>query len=347
VKPDAPDPARLAAWLAKQGGDWDGEVSIEPLPGGHSNLTYLLRIGEREVVLRRPPHGSRVKSAHDMGREYRVLSKIHPFYPQAPRPFLYCEDASVIGAPFYVMERRHGLVVRRELPEGFRNSDLLERLSAAFVDGLVELHRLDWRAAGLEGFGRPDGYVRRQIEGWSTRWQDAVTENAPALDDVAQWLAAHAPPERGASLIHNDYKLDNLMLDEADPARIVAVLDWEMATVGDPFMDLGTTLSYWVEPGDAAPYVAESFSPTTEPGFWERRRVLDYYAERSGRELPDMLFYYVYGLFKLAVIIQQIYFRYVERLTADERFARFDRLVKALAVQAKTVLDRGRVSLRG
>jgi aminoglycoside phosphotransferase (APT) family kinase protein len=343
---EAPDSARLADWLAKQGSEWGGPVSIEPLAGGHSNLTYLLRAGRREAVLRRPPHGSRVKSAHDMGREYRVLSKIHALYPPAPRPFFYCADSSVIGAPFYVMERRHGLIIRRALPAGLRDSDLLQRLSAAFVDALIELHRLDWRAAGLEGFGRPEGYVRRQIEGWTQRWQDAWTDDTPALDDVARWLAAHAPPERGAALIHNDYKLDNLMLDERNPTRIVAVLDWEMATVGDPYMDLGTTLSYWVEPGDTAPYVAESFSPTAGAGFWDRQRVLDHYAKRSGRELPDMLFYYVYGLFKLAVIIQQIYFRYVQGLTADPRFARFDSLVKALAVQARAVLDRGRTSLQ-
>jgi aminoglycoside phosphotransferase (APT) family kinase protein len=329
------DPARLAAYLA------EGPVAIEPLTGGHSNLTYLVRVGAREMVLRRPPVGSRVKSAHDMGREYRVLSHIHGIYPRAPKPFQYCDDENVIGAPFYLMERRHGRVIRRELPEDLRGRpELLGQLSRAMVDGLVELHALDWRAAGLEGFGRPEGYTRRQVEGWTRRWRDCQTEPVPVLDEVAQWLNERIPPERGAALIHNDYKLDNLMLDEWEPDRIVAVLDWEMATIGDPLMDLGTTLSYWVEAGDTAAYVRESFSPTVAPGFWTRRQMVDYYAERSGREVPDVLFYYVYGLFKLAVIIQQIYYRYAQGLTSDERFARFPALVRALAGQAESSLER-------
>jgi aminoglycoside phosphotransferase (APT) family kinase protein len=342
------DTARLAAWLAHALPECDaGCITVEQFPAGHSNLTYLLRAGDREMVLRRPPHGSRVKTAHDMGREYRVLSALHAVYPPAPRPLAWCDDESVIGAPFYLMERRSGLVIRRGLPEPLeREPETLRRLSVAMVDNLADLHSLDLQAAGLESFGKPQGYVQRQIAGWSRRWHDARTDSLPDMDALASWLGDHMPAESGAALIHNDYKLDNLMLDPNDVTRIVAVLDWEMATVGDPLMDLGTSLAYVVEPGDFPELVAERFVPTAAPGFLSREEFISRYSERTCRNTGSALFYYAYGLFKLAVILQQIYFRWRQGLTHDERFAGLGRMVAALARQGAAVLEAGAISLR-
>jgi aminoglycoside phosphotransferase (APT) family kinase protein len=328
------DGERLAAWMRDAGLDAAG-LSIEQFPSGHSNLTYLVRAGGAEIVLRRPPHGSRVKSAHDMGREHRVLTALHPVFPPAPRPIAWCDDPSILGAPFYLMERRCGVVIRNTLPAALTaRPETVRRLSFAVVDNLARLHAIDPRDAGLDGFGKPAGYVRRQIEGWSRRWLDARTSAVAEMDTVARWLDAHMPAESGAAVIHNDYKLDNLMLDPDDPARISAVLDWEMSTVGDPLMDLGTSLAYWVEPGDLPELVAQRFVPTAAPGFPSRDEFVARYFATSGRAPTGVLFYYVYGLFKLAVILQQIYRRWLEGLTLDARFGGLGAMVEALARQA-------------
>ena len=332
------DVARLQAWLGQ------GPVTCGQFPAGHSNLTYLISVAGKEYVLRRPPFGTRVKSAHDMGREYRVLSKLHLVYPPAPRPTVYCEDHAVIGAPFYLMERLPGIVIRKQLPASLSDSPALcRRLSFSLVDNLAVLHGLDLHAAGLADFGRPDGYVRRQIEGWSQRWKDAQTEDVPAMNQAAQWLAAQMPAESGASLIHNDYKLDNILVDPDDPSRITGLLDWEMATVGDPLMDLGTALSYWIEAGDPVSFQQLRFSPTTAPGFITRGEFVERYVERGGRAPANPVYYYVYGLFKLAVILQQIYFRYVNGHTTDERFAPLGEVAKGLGRQACEAIARGRI----
>jgi aminoglycoside phosphotransferase (APT) family kinase protein len=321
--------SRLAKYLGVP------QLEIEQFPAGHSNLTYLVRMGESEWVLRRPPFGSRVKSAHDMGREYRVLLPLHKIYPPAPKPLLYCEDESVLGVPFYLMERRHGLVIRRQLPEAYVNSPKRCRdLSRALVHNLADLHSLELQTTGLASLGKPQGYVGRQIEGWARRWQAAQTQPIPEMDALAAWLSAHQPPESGAALIHNDYKLDNLLLDTTvrTPA-IAALLDWEMATIGDPLMDLGTALAYWVEPSDDEELLAAGFAPTAHKGFFRREEFVAAYEERSGRPVPHWEYYYVYGLFKLAVILQQIYVRWVQGLTTDDRFASLGRSVLALARQ--------------
>jgi aminoglycoside phosphotransferase (APT) family kinase protein len=349
-EPDQPSPPRpgegidtasLSKWLSGTLPGFDPDIAVEQFPAGHSNLTYLVRSGSRELVVRRPPHGSRVKSAHDMGREYRVLSALHAVYEPAPRPFAYCEDPSVIGAPFYLMERKRGIVIRTELPPQLDGGEpSLRAISLAVIDNLARLHGIDWQSIGLSSFGKPDGYVLRQIDGWSRRWLDAQTEELPEMAVLASWLDQHQPPVSGAALIHNDYKLDNLMLDERDPSRVAAVLDWEMATVGDPLMDLGTTLSYWAEAGDPPEFRAVRMSPTTNPGFLTRRELVDRYAATSGRDPGDVLFYYVFGLFKLAVILQQIYRRYVMGLTQDHRFARLGGVVPELARQGVRALER-------
>jgi aminoglycoside phosphotransferase (APT) family kinase protein len=339
------DAAALALWLEPRLPGAVGPIAVEQFPGGHSNLTYLLRFADRELVLRRPPFGSKVKTAHDMGREYRVLSRLYAAYPKAPRALLHCDDPSVIGAPFYIMERVRGIVLRHQrLPEGLDlPPERMRALSEAAVDGLADLHAVDFRAAGLEDLGHPEGYVARQVEGWTARWQGSRTDDVPDLDRAAAWLATHQPPESGAALIHNDYKYDNLVLHPQDPGRIVAVLDWEMATVGDPLMDLGTSLGYWMDPDDTPELRLLPAGPTTLPGNLRRAEVVERYAARSGRDVSNILFHYIYGLFKIAVIAQQIYYRYQQGLTRDERFAAMIGAVRILGRTAARAIEKDRI----
>jgi aminoglycoside phosphotransferase (APT) family kinase protein len=345
VRPGEEFPAaRLEAYLRQHLPDAVGPLTVEQFPHGYSNLTYLLRLGTTELVLRRPPFGNQVKTAHDMGREHRVLSGLAPVYPAAPRPYLYCEDESVLGAPFYVMERRRGVVLRKAGAPGLvLDPDTARRLGLALIDNLARLHSLDYQAIGLGDLGKPAGYVARQVTGWVGRYEKARTDDVPAMEHVAAWLSSHMPPESGAALLHNDFKYDNLLLDPNDLTNIVAVLDWEMATVGDPLMDLGTTLGYWVEAGDPAPLHRAAMGPTTVPGSLTRRELVQRYAARTGRDLSNVLFYYCFGLFKIAVIVQQIFARFVRGHTRDERFGHLNDLVAVLSQQADRALESGQV----
>jgi aminoglycoside phosphotransferase (APT) family kinase protein len=318
-----------------------GEVSVEQFPGGHSNLTYLVHHGDREYVLRRPPFGSKVKSAHDMGREVAVLSKLAPVFARAPRVIAYCDDPDVLGAPFYLMERRRGVILRKELPPDL-DPGRIGHLCEALIDCLADLHAVDYRSAGLGEFGRPQGYVERQVKGWSERYVNSQTDDIAAMTEVAAWLAAKRPADGPASLIHNDFKFDNVIFDP-DLQQITGVLDWEMSTVGDPLMDLGTSLSYWMQADDAPVFQQPIFGITMKPGMWRRADVAARYVERSGRRTDDLVFYYAFGLFKTAVVLQQIYYRYAKGLTQDPRFAPFILAVRALADQAKSSIDRGHV----
>ena len=328
------DVARLASFMGAP------SVAVEQFPKGHSNLTYLVRSGDREYVLRRPPFGSKVKSAHDMGREARILQKLHPVFPLAPRVVSVCDDVSVLGAPFYLMERVRGVILRGPAPRDLSLSPgQVRAMCDALVSTLAALHAVDWRAAGLEG--KPEGYVRRQVEGWTKRWHDAQTDPVPDVDAIARWLAERIPAERGAAFIHNDYKYDNIVLDPSDTARVVGVLDWEMSTVGDPLMDLGTAVGYWIEEGDSEPSKAFAFGPTFLPGSFSRAEFVDRYGKLSGRDVSGMLFYYCFAQFKLAVIAQQIYKRYVEGLTKDERFAGMIAGVQIVARAAVEAAARG------
>lgn len=328
------DADKLGAFLAKELG-LTGPMTIRQFPGGHSNLTYLVDVGGRELVLRRPPFGSKVKSAHDMGREFRVLAKLCEVYPRAPRPLVHSDDPSVLGAPFYAMERVRGVILRKTPPEGLElGPNAMRRLSLALVDGLAELHALDYRAAGLGDLGKPDGYNRRQVEGWTRRWVDAKTDDMPDVEWIAAWLAERIPKESGAALIHNDWKLDNLVLDPSDLTRIVGALDWEMSTLGDPLMDLGTTLGYWLEQGDADEVKMFAFGPSLWPGALTRRELAERYAEKTGASLEHMLFYYAYALFKTAVVAQQIYARWKKGLTKDARFEIVIHAVRVLGASA-------------
>jgi aminoglycoside phosphotransferase (APT) family kinase protein len=349
------DAAALAVWLKPRLPGVEGPLAVEQFPGGHSNLTYLLRFdgrgnrGDRELVLRRPPVGSRVKTAHDMGREHRVLSRLHAAYPKAPRALLHCDDPAVIGAPFYLMERVRGVILRRQTaPEGIDlGPERMRAISEAAVDGLADLHAVDYRAAGLEDLGHPEGYAARQVAGWTERWRKSRTDDVPDLDRAAAWLAANlpleSPRESGAALIHNDYKYDNLVLHSEDPTRMVAVLDWEMATIGDPLMDLGTSLGYWMDPDDVPELRLLPAGPTTLPGNLRRGEVVERYAARSGRDVSRILFYYVYGLFKIAIIAQQIYYRYRQGLTRDARFAAMIGAVRILGLTASQAIARERI----
>jgi aminoglycoside phosphotransferase (APT) family kinase protein len=334
----------LEAYLRRELPIGDEPLSIEQFPGGHSNLTYALRAGGREWVLRRPPIGSKVATAHDMGREFRMLERLAPVYPKAPTPVLHCDDASVLGAPFYLMERLHGVIIRRRPPPGLGLDEATAAaLCRALVDTLAELHAIDYQAIGLGDFGKPEGYVARQVSGWTKRYRGAQTDQVAVVDEVAAWLAANQPAESGASIIHNDYKFDNLVLDPSQITRIIGILDWEMTTIGDPLMDLGTALSYWVQASDADVIKMIGFGPTMLPGMLTRREVAERYAEVTGRDTADILFYYCYGLFKTAVVVQQIYYRYRQGLTKDERFAQFGFAMKILVDTAAAAIAAQRI----
>jgi aminoglycoside phosphotransferase (APT) family kinase protein len=315
------DPARLSPYLGQHLGG-PGPVTVEQFPSGHSNLTYRVTWGDHELVLRRPPFGSQVKSAHDMGREYRVLSKLHEAYNVAPKVILYCDDLSVLDAPFYLMEPIRGIILRRELPPGLLLSpEMARQLSEAFLDNLVRLHGLDYEKIGLGDLGKPQGYLERQVKGWIERYHNAATHDLAEVGRISAWLTQNIPASSNAALIHNDYKYDNVVLDSNDITKILGVLDWEMCTLGDPLSDLGTTLAYWTDPSDPDELQEICSAPTTVPGTLTRAQLAQRYALASGRGIQDMVFYLAFGRFKVAVIVQQIYYRYARGLTHDERFA--------------------------
>jgi aminoglycoside phosphotransferase (APT) family kinase protein len=351
LSPDAPravrageelDLAKLTAYVEKELGA-HGAVTLEQFPGGHSNLTYLVHHGDREYVLRRPPFGSKVKSAHDMGREVAVLSKLAPVYERAPRVFAYEPTGEVLGAPFYLMERRRGVILRKDLPAELASDHArVRQICELLVDALVDLHAVDYVAAGLGDFGKPVGYIARQVAGWTERYRGSQTDDIPAIDEVASWLAAHQPAQGAPALIHNDFKFDNVIFDPSLES-ITGVLDWEMATIGEPLMDLGTSLSYWAQASDPPAYHQLPFGPTARPGMMTRAEVARRYLERSGRSTDELVFFYAFGLLKTAVIAQQIYYRYAQGLTRDPRFAPFIFAVRLLGEQARTAIDRGAI----
>lgn len=340
---------RLREYLAEHLPGFDGPLTVEQFPAGFSNLTYLLRLDDRELVLRRPPIGAQIKTAHDMSREYRILSHLFPVYKKVPRPLLFCDDESVLGAPFYVMERVAGVILRAQPPRGIDLSPKLMRgLSESFIANLAELHAFDYEAAGLGDLGLPRGYVKRQVAGWTRRYLNARTDDVPAIEQLASWLDRRLPPDSPrAALIHNDYKYDNIVLAPDDLTRVVAVLDWEMATIGDPLMDFGTTLGYWVETTDPEEWQRHGFGLTSLPGSFTRAELLDHYVRLSGRRIEDPVFYFAYGLLKIAVIVQQIYFRYQKGLTRDARFARLGELVRACGNLANRAIELGRIDRLG
>ncbi|HKE14911.1 MAG TPA: phosphotransferase family protein [Kofleriaceae bacterium] len=340
------DERRLADYLAAHLPDAAGSgeplaLEVQQFPGGHSNLTYLVRLaGGRELVLRRPPVGSKVKAAHDMGREFRVLSHLAPAWSKAPRPLLMVEDESVLGCRFYLMERVQGVILRREPPPGVVIDRATARsLCRSLIGGMAELHAIDYGAIGLGDLGKPEGYVERQVRGWTERYAGSQTDDIPSVTRVAEWLAGHMPPSGPPALIHNDYKFDNTVLDAGEITRVVGVLDWEMSTVGDPLMDLGTSLAYWVEPGDPEPFKSMRFGPTVIDGMMSRTEVAATYAELSRRPVDHIYFYFAFGLFKTAVVVQQIYYRWKQGLTKDARFAGMIQAVGLLCERAAAAIE--------
>ncbi len=317
-------------------------LEIRQFPGGHSNLTYLIRYGAREFVLRRPPVGPVAPTAHDMPREYRLLSVIHPRFPLAPKPVVLCEDTSIIGVPFYLMERRRGFIVRSKLPDAFAEDfELRRRLSENVVDTLIALHKVDIHSSGIVEMGKPAGFVTRQVRGWADRWQRSRTTELAEMDEVIGWLNQRFPQENilDATIVHNDFKLDNVMLDEQRPSRVIALLDWEMCAVGDPLIDLGLFLSYWTMKG-SGDQNSSLRAITNAPGWLRREEIIERYEKATGRNLSQIVFYETFARFKVAVVIQQIYFRYVKGQTRDERFRNFDLLVSELTRDALDLAQR-------
>lgn len=322
------DLAALQTYLSTHLPGGAEHLSLAQFPGGHSNLTYWLKVeaGDQstEYVLRRAPMGPVAPKAHDMVREYHLLARIHPVFAAAPRPVLLCEDAQVLGTPFFLMERRSGVVARTDLPPEYAGlPDAPRQMSEALIDTLAGLHAIDIVAAGLDALGKPQGFNRRQVEGWAGRWQRAETDPTPEAAGVIGWLLANVPDESAHTLVHNDFKLDNLMLDAHDPGKVVALLDWEMTAIGDPLVDLGLTLCYWTQRG--FPENRRSALGDGTPGFLSRAEFLARYAEKSGRDPAELFghigWYEVLGVFKLSVIVQQIYARYHAGQTQDPRFA--------------------------
>ena len=332
---------RLEPYLRERLPDADGAFSVRQFGGGHANLTYALTFGDREYVLRRPPYGPLPKGGHDMQREYRVLSKLFATFALAPRAFVLCTDPDVIGADFVVMERRHGIVIRRTLPSFF-DGDLAARraLSENFVDTLAALHSVDYEKAGLAELGKPAGYLTRQLAGWTDRWHAANTPDQCDGGALIARLAENTPLSGPPGIVHNDYKLDNAIVDTTDPTRLVAILDWDMCTIGDPLSDLGNVLGLWLEPGDPAGF-GSSTMPTDVPGFFTRADVVRRYAERTGRDCSRAPWYHAFSIFRYAVIAQQIYARYVRGQTHDERFKNFAFYVSTLIRNGMDLADKG------
>jgi aminoglycoside phosphotransferase (APT) family kinase protein len=339
---------RLETYLHKHlagvplaGLDLSQPMAVEQFAGGHSNLTYLVRFGSCELVLRRPPFGPIPPTAHDMAREHRWLGALHSLYSLAPRPYLFCDDADVIGAKFYLMERRRGVVVRSEEPPALADRpEMRRRVSAALIDALVDLHAIDVVKTSLSALGKPAGFVERQVRGWTDRWNKSKTGEIPEMEALAGWLLREMPADPAhAAVVHGDFKIDNVMLDAGDLARLVAVFDWEMCALGDPLVDVGILLAYWTR--SEPPEHRDALTTITDrPGWFSRDEIIERYATGSGRDLSNIHFYETFALFKIAVVIQQIYSRYARGQTDDPRFAHFDVRVAHLARQAAALVER-------
>jgi aminoglycoside phosphotransferase (APT) family kinase protein len=337
---DAFDVAAMHNWLSAQVDGLTGTPSVRQFPGGASNLTYQLSYSDRELILRRPPGGHRAASAHDMWREFRVQSGLKPVFPYVPSMLAFCGDESVIGSEFYVMEKLEGLILRRDIPAELElGPDTLRGLCIEMIDKLIELHRVDVEAAGLGDLGKGTGYVRRQIDGWSDRYRKARTDNVPDYEEVMTWLSANQPDDVGTCLIHNDYRFDNIVF--GDDMDVLGILDWEMATLGDPLMELGATLTYWVQADDDDVIRRLRRQPTHVPGMLTRAEIIDYYSRTTGLPVHNWTFYEVYGMFRLAGIIQQLYRRFHDGGTHNPVFKDYWMFVGYLEWRCKEAIGAG------
>ncbi|GAB1646706.1 phosphotransferase family protein [Krasilnikovia sp. MM14-A1259] len=346
---DAFDTRAVAAWLAANATGTDIDLTTVPevrqFSGGVSNLTYLLRYPGGDLVLRRPPRGNHVNAAHDMVREHRIQSQLARHLPYVPRTVALCQDTSVIGTPFYVMQRIGGLIPRKELPAGVHlDREQTAALCRNVIDLLADLHSVDVAATGLGDLGKGDGYVARQVAGWSERYRRARTRNVGTFEAVMRWLDEHQPEDRPHTLVHNDFRFDNVVLDPADPTRPIGLLDWELATVGDPILDLANSLGYWVEPGDEPLMRLFRRQPTHLPGMMTREQVVAYYCARTGAAVTraEWAWYQVFGLFRVAVIAQQVYQRYLRRQTTNTQFRFFGIAVVVLELRCRRIIRRAR-----
>ncbi len=338
------DLLKLEPFLRAHFPDERGPLTIQQYPSGHSNLTYAVSLGSTEFVLRRPPFGSRVKSAHDMGREFRVLSRLHSVYPVAPEVLWYCDDELILGAPFYLMRPIRGVILRKDPPPGLQfSANAARRLSESLIDNLARLHRIDYGSIGLADLGKPQGYLERQVRGWIERYHGSRTHDLSEIERISSWMNDHLPPSSDAALIHNDYKYDNVVLDSQDITRIVGVLDWEMCTIGDPLSDLGTALAYWIDPKDPEELQKIRWGPTNFPGSLTRAELVQRYTKAATRDVSNMVFYLAFARFKIAVIIQQIYYRYHQGLTKDQRFASMTGLIKNLLLASLRTAESGAI----
>jgi aminoglycoside phosphotransferase (APT) family kinase protein len=342
IRPEeALDLYRLNSWLHKQIIGLEGVPTVVQFSGGASNWTYLLTYPDAELVLRRAPAGTKARSAHDMGREYRLQQALKPVFPLVPEVYAYCEDRSIIGSEFYVMEKVEGLILRKDLPSEIDlTKEQAEQLCTNMVDSLIQLHQVDYHDAGLESLAKGAGYMHRQVEGWNQRYQNARTWNVPSGRRISKWLSANMPRNETICLTHNDFRLDNMVLDRADPTKVVGVLDWELATLGDPLMDLGNTLAYWIEEGDD--FIAQwgRKQPSHISGMYTRQQIIEYYVDRTGVDLEDFTFYEVFASFRLSGIAQQIYYRYYHRQSRNPAFKNIWIMVNYLHHRCRQAINR-------
>lgn len=335
------DLTKLNPWLKQQIDGLSGEPTVTQYSGGKSNWTYCLSYPEREIILRRGPAGTKAKGAHDMGREYRLQESLKSVYSYVPAMLVHSNDESLIGAEFYVMEKINGLIPRKNMPRGLSlTPDQSKQLCVNALDSLIELHQVDHKRAGLEHIAKGDGYTQRQIEGWSKRYRNAKTWNVPSGESVMNWLVNNLPEKERICLTHNDYRLDNLVLDTQDPTRIIGVLDWELATLGDPLMDLGNSLAYWVEDGDDFFAKSTRMQPTSLDGMLTRQEIIDYYLQKTGTQVDSFTFYEVYGLFRLAAIVQQLYYRYHHKQTRNPGFKKLWMFVHYLMHRCRKAINK-------
>ena len=322
----------------------EGIIKISQFPSGFSNLTYLVNFNNKDFVLRRSPIGANIKSGHDMNREYTILNGLKKIYNKVPKPYIYSDNLKIIGAPFYLMERKKGIILRGNTPKKKLPDKLdMRNLSKKFIFTLAEIHRLNYKKAGLESLGKPKGYISRQVKGWINRYLASKTSDISNINYVYKWLDRNIHENKFSSLIHNDFKYDNLVLSDDGKYDVLAILDWEMATLGDPLMDFGTSLGYWIDKTDPENIQQNKFNITTAEGNLNRGELVSKYSKESKLDLSNIVFYYVFGLFKIAVIVQQIYYRYKLGKTTDERFKNLNEIVKIYGLMAKRAIDKNSI----
>ena len=334
------DKDRLLNFLDDHFDELEGPMEISQFPSGRSNLTYLLAFPSRHFVLRRPPHGTKAKSAHDMLREFTFMRALKPQFDTVPEVYLHCAETHIMGSEFFVMEAVPGELIHEAIPTTWNwNAEKTRAFCSSFWDRMIELHSLDLNSLELGGYARPSGYVERQVTGWNRRYANAQTPDAPDCGTIMDWLTASMPKEEEAAVLHNDFRIDNVILDASNPMEVRAVLDWEMAAVGNPLMDLGNSLAYWTEQADGQAALQAASQPSACEGMFSRQEVIHYYGSKTGRDVSQFRFYYVSGLFRLAAIIQQIYYRYYHGQTTDTRFDGWVREVWRLSDRCQKIID--------